>query len=162
MGQGQDRGGLLATLAEIREQQDPTDPTGEAAELPECCLAPEGSGDPITQQKDHPTCHDLQERGQCHPPSAIEVNLAVQFQTAGFGAGWAALLVAGSLHPTSTHWFGSLAGFAASCHVIQARLLHLQGERRGGHAEPLVLALQEQKALQPQAIPHRSPAPKCI
>lgn len=126
MGQGQDRGGFLTTLAEIREQWDPTDPTGEAEEL----LTPKGSGDPVTQQKDHPTRHqDLQERGQCHQPSAIDVDFAIQFQTAGFGAGWAALLVAGSLHPTSTDWFGGLAGFATSCHVIQACLLHLKAER---------------------------------
>lgn len=120
---------MLATLAEVREQQDPTDPTGEALELPDCCLAPERRGEPVIQEKEHPTCHDLQERGQCHLPRAVNMNFAIQFQAAGFWGGWAALLVTGSLHPTSTDWFGSLAGFATSCHVIQARLLHLEGER---------------------------------
>lgn len=57
---------------------------GQAAEHPDCCLAPEGSGDPVIQEKDHPTCHELQERGQSHLPSAIDVNFAIQFQTASF------------------------------------------------------------------------------
>lgn len=87
MGQGQYRECLLATLAGVREQQDPTDPTGEAAELPCYCLPPEGSGDPVIQEKDHPTCHDLQEWGQCWLPSTVEVNFAIQFQTAAFWGG---------------------------------------------------------------------------
>lgn len=58
------------------------------------------------------------------------MNFAVQFQTASLQGSWAALLVTGSLHPTSTDWFGSLAGFATSRHVIQACLLHLEGGER--------------------------------
>lgn len=95
---------------------------------PACCLQPEGSRDPTVQEKGSPTCQELQERGQGQLPSSVEVNFAIQLQAAGFRRGGAAFLVAGSLHAFSADGLGSLAGLAASCHKIQACLLHLEGE----------------------------------
>lgn len=125
----------MVTVAEAREGQDPTECGGTAQQgagcgAPACRLQPEGSGDPAVQEKGGPACQELQERGQRHLPSTVDVNFAIQLQAAGFWGSGAALLVAGSLHAFSTDGLGSLAGFAASCHKIQARLLHLEGKEK--------------------------------
>lgn len=132
LGQGRTGGGWMAARAEVRETGILPSAAGEqAAGRPGCCSPPERSPEPVIQEQNHPPRRELHERGQSHLPCAADVNFAVQFQTAGFHGSGAALLVAGSLHPAGTGWFGSLAGSATSRHVIQARSLHLEeGESR--------------------------------